>query len=50
MVTGLNPDVVVLATGSEPDIPPIPGADKGTVVNVWEVLKREREQLGKGFL
>jgi len=43
MVTEWNPDVVVLATGSEPDIPPIPGADKDTVVTVWEVLKQQRE-------
>ena len=35
--------MVVVATGSEPDIPPIPGANKDTVVTVWEVLNRERE-------
>lgn len=43
MVIPLNPDVVVVATGSEPDIPPIPGANKDTVVTVWEVFNRERE-------
>jgi NADPH-dependent 2,4-dienoyl-CoA reductase/sulfur reductase-like enzyme len=43
MVVELNPDVVVVATGSEPDIPPIPGANKDTVVTVWEVLKQKRE-------
>jgi mycofactocin system FadH/OYE family oxidoreductase 2 len=43
MVTEWNPDVVVLATGSEPDIPSIPGANKDTVVNIWEVLKQQRE-------
>jgi NADPH-dependent 2,4-dienoyl-CoA reductase/sulfur reductase-like enzyme len=43
MVIGMNPDAVVVATGSEPGIPPIPGADKDSVVTVWEVLNRERE-------
>ncbi len=43
IVTDLNPDAVVVATGSEPDMPPIPGANKDTVVTVWDVLKRTRE-------
>jgi len=49
MVVEMNPDVVVLATGSEPDIPPIPGASKDTVITVWEVLKKEKE-VGKRVL
>jgi mycofactocin system FadH/OYE family oxidoreductase 2 len=49
MVIELNPDVVVVATGSEPNIPQIPGADKDTVVTTWEVLKHERE-IGKRVL
>jgi mycofactocin system FadH/OYE family oxidoreductase 2 len=49
MVMELNPDAVVLATGSEPHIPFIPGADKDTVVTTWEVLKQERE-VGKRVL
>ena len=41
MVEELNPDVVVVATGSEPDIPPIPGIEKVDVATVWDVFKQE---------
>jgi 2,4-dienoyl-CoA reductase (NADPH2) len=40
------PDHVILATGAEVLIPPIPGADKEGVLNSWEVL-RDNPPLGK---
>jgi pyruvate/2-oxoglutarate dehydrogenase complex dihydrolipoamide dehydrogenase (E3) component len=36
-----NADVVIIATGSTPFLPPIPGADQDNVVNVRQVLKDE---------
>ena len=38
LVEKVKPDVVVLATGSTPMIPEIPGADSRKVINAWEVL------------
>jgi len=37
-VADLRPDVVVIATGGRPLIPPIPGSDAGWVVSSWDVL------------
>ncbi|MCF8034337.1 MAG: FAD-dependent oxidoreductase [Desulfarculaceae bacterium] len=37
-VAGLGPDAVVLATGSAPARPPIPGADGERVFTAWEVI------------
>ena len=34
----LNPDVVIVATGSRPVIPGIPGAEGNNVVTVHDVL------------
>jgi len=36
-----KPDAVVVATGSTPDVPPIPGADGDNVFNTWQVLNEE---------
>ena len=33
-----SPDAVILATGAEPMIPPIPGIDNPIVVQAWDVL------------
>ena len=41
MVKGHNPDAVIVATGSIPLIPDIPGIDGENVVNVWQVLNGE---------
>jgi len=34
----MRPDAVVVAVGAEPVVPPIPGADRGNVVQAWDVL------------
>ncbi|MBW2623295.1 MAG: FAD-dependent oxidoreductase [Deltaproteobacteria bacterium] len=43
MVKEQNPDAVIVATGSVPLIPDIPGITGDNVVNVWQVLNREVE-------
>jgi 2,4-dienoyl-CoA reductase-like NADH-dependent reductase (Old Yellow Enzyme family)/thioredoxin reductase len=43
MVKKENPDAVIVATGSVPLIPDIPGISGENVVNVWQVLNREVE-------
>ncbi len=35
----LNPDAVIVATGAEPLVPPIPGADRPEVLTAWQVLQ-----------
>jgi 2-enoate reductase len=37
-VTGLNPDVVILASGAKPLIPPIPGIEESSVIEATELL------------
>ncbi len=44
-----KPDAVVIATGSVPSRPPIPGADQENVVSVWDVLQ-EKVELGENVL
>lgn len=39
LVLGLKPDVVVVATGSTPRLPDIPGVDQANVVQAWDVLR-----------
>jgi NADPH-dependent 2,4-dienoyl-CoA reductase/sulfur reductase-like enzyme len=43
MVSALDPDVVVVATGSEPDSPPIPGLSNVAVATVWDVFQQTKE-------
>ncbi|MBE0556333.1 MAG: FAD-dependent oxidoreductase, partial [Proteobacteria bacterium] len=42
-VTALKPDVVVIATGSVPLLPDLPGADRANVFTPWQVLTGEAE-------
>ncbi|HZS79622.1 MAG TPA: mycofactocin system FadH/OYE family oxidoreductase 2 [Ktedonobacteraceae bacterium] len=37
-----QPDIVILATGSLPTLPPVPGAELPHVANVWQVLLGEK--------
>ena len=36
-----QPDVVIVATGATPHVPPFEGAQSGHVVSAWQVLSRE---------
>lgn len=42
-----KPDVVILATGAEPNIPNIPGTEQSNVFNANEVLNGEKDPTGK---
>ncbi|MBA2287822.1 MAG: FAD-dependent oxidoreductase, partial [Ktedonobacteraceae bacterium] len=37
-----RPDAVIIATGSRPNLPPVPGADLPHVATVWQVLQGEK--------
>ena len=37
-----QPDAVIIATGSRPSLPPVPGADLPHVATVWQVLQKEK--------
>lgn len=41
LIRGANPDVLIIATGSEPLTPPIPGADAENVTHAVDVLQGE---------
>jgi len=43
MVEGEKPDAVIVATGSTPMVPSIPGAGENKVVSYWQVLREEVE-------
>jgi len=43
MIMRENPDAVILANGSTPWRPPIPGIEKEEVLDTWQVLKKEKE-------
>ncbi|HEX6484327.1 MAG TPA: mycofactocin system FadH/OYE family oxidoreductase 2 [Ktedonobacteraceae bacterium] len=42
MIEREQPDAVIIATGSYPLLPPIPGADLPHVATVWQVLQGEK--------
>ena len=44
---GENPDVVIVATGSHPKIPRIPGVDSPHVATMWELLSGKRKARGE---
>jgi 2,4-dienoyl-CoA reductase-like NADH-dependent reductase (Old Yellow Enzyme family)/thioredoxin reductase len=46
LIKGLNPDAVVMASGSEPVIPPIPGIEQAKVFTAREALLSQKEMAG----
>lgn len=42
MIEREHPDTVIIATGSGPMLPPIPGADLPHVATVWQVIQGEK--------
>ena len=42
MIEREQPDAVIIATGSYPNLPPIPGVDLPHVATVWQVLQGEK--------
>lgn len=48
-VRALNPDVVIVATGSEPTIPDVPGADNPNVLIAQGLLARHMRFTGQRF-
>jgi len=49
VVANLKPDVVIVATGAAPLLPPIRGIDRKEVVHAWDVLK-DQVSIGKRVL
>ncbi|HXX77957.1 MAG TPA: FAD-dependent oxidoreductase [Ktedonobacteraceae bacterium] len=42
MIERERPDAVIIATGSLPQLPPVPGADLPHVATVWQVIQGEK--------
>jgi 2,4-dienoyl-CoA reductase-like NADH-dependent reductase (Old Yellow Enzyme family)/thioredoxin reductase len=47
MVTNLNPDEIIVATGARPIVPDIPGADGPQVMQAWDVIAKRKMPKGK---
>lgn len=47
LIGEVRPDAMILATGSIPVIPQIPGVDRRNVVNAWDVLGDKQKIKGK---
>lgn len=51
MIEQQAPEAVIIATGSRPQLPPVPGADLPHVATVWQVIQGEKTaQLGEQVL
>jgi 2,4-dienoyl-CoA reductase (NADPH2) len=50
MIEREQPDAVIIATGSQPSLPPIPGADLPHVATVWQVLQGEKSAQSGDFV
>ncbi len=42
MIEQAHPNAVIIATGSRPQLPPVPGADLPYVATIWQVLRGEK--------
>ena len=42
MIESEQPDAVIIATGSRPVLPPMPGADLPFVATVWQIIQGEK--------
>ncbi|MBI2910035.1 MAG: FAD-dependent oxidoreductase [Chloroflexi bacterium] len=47
MVKKARPDVVIVGTGAEPLVPPIPGIESKNVVHAWDILKGKVQVNGR---
>lgn len=47
VIDEIKPDIIILATGSVPFVPPIPGSDKAHVVTAHEILAGAKTAKGK---
>jgi 2,4-dienoyl-CoA reductase-like NADH-dependent reductase (Old Yellow Enzyme family)/thioredoxin reductase len=43
----LKPDIVIVATGAKPLVPPIPGLEKSNVSTAWDLLSGKAKFVGK---
>ncbi len=50
LVAGLEPRTVILATGSRPATPPLPGVESPRVVQAWDILQGRRRPPGRGVV
>jgi mycofactocin system FadH/OYE family oxidoreductase 2 len=50
MIEREQPDAVIIATGSYPSLPPVPGVDLPHVATVWQVLQGEKSAQSGDFV